>query len=486
VAHRHSSLLKKANNTIISLFCAHALVDATRQWACKHARCTRFGQHSRLLWLDLAQFCGRKPIFRGALYFIISTECNQQSLKEAFVILPIMLPLWMTLITSKSVQTVLQTAIRKKMDLLPLSTKLAKAYEPNDRKIIMDYLALVPKFREKFGTEDFLVCDKLALEQSTAKDIGHWKAALWPIGSKVNDLCCGMGGDSFFIPSTVTVTGVDLDPDRIAMYEYNTAILGTSRKAVLADVRTFENDADYFCIDPARRETEGDNQRDFLHLTPTLAEVLLLSEKYKGGMAKIPPGYPTDEIPKTAEIVYVGNRTDCRECLVLLGALAKNPGKVRAVMVSKTGDIIEWVSTAFRTDSPPELPLGPVKKFIVEPIPLLVRSHLFTQIAAEKGYHLFSHGIAYITADEPLTEIGFTNYEVLETSAITTSAVRSILKAHDVGKLTLKKRGVEIIPEDEIKRLAPRGKKEGILFYTRIAGEKVAILTTLYSISTQE
>ncbi len=41
VAHRHSSLLKVANNIIISHF-------------------------SRLLWLGLAQFCGRKPIFRGA------------------------------------------------------------------------------------------------------------------------------------------------------------------------------------------------------------------------------------------------------------------------------------------------------------------------------------------------------------------------------------------------------------------------------------
>jgi hypothetical protein len=34
-------------------FCAYALVDATRQWAYKHAHCTRFGQQSFLLWLDL-------------------------------------------------------------------------------------------------------------------------------------------------------------------------------------------------------------------------------------------------------------------------------------------------------------------------------------------------------------------------------------------------------------------------------------------------
>ena len=56
------------------------------------------------------------------------------------------------------------------------------------------------------------------------------------------------------------------------------------------------------------------------------------------------------------------------------------------------------------------------------------------------------------------------------------SAVRAMLKKHDIGRITLKKRGVEIIPEKEIKRLDPRGSREAILFYTRIRGEKAAIL----------
>ena len=37
------------NTTSIHRFCAYALVDATRQWVCKHAHCTRFGQQSFLL-----------------------------------------------------------------------------------------------------------------------------------------------------------------------------------------------------------------------------------------------------------------------------------------------------------------------------------------------------------------------------------------------------------------------------------------------------
>ena len=67
VTHRNSSSLKVANNTIISHFCTCALAGATRLCACEHARSSRFSQQSRLLRLGLAQFCGRKLIFRSAL-----------------------------------------------------------------------------------------------------------------------------------------------------------------------------------------------------------------------------------------------------------------------------------------------------------------------------------------------------------------------------------------------------------------------------------
>ena len=52
-----------------------------------------------------------------------------------------------------------------------------------------------------------------------------------------------------------------------------------------------------------------------------------------------------------------------------------------------------------------------------------------------------------------------------------------MLKEHDIGKITLKLRGVKLDPDAEIKRLKPKGKSEAILFYTRAQGEKTAILT---------
>ena len=417
------------------------------------------------------------------------------------------------LLTSVNIQGFIEEAFSKRLDALQVSTRLAKeGYSNEERAAIMDYMALVPKFREKFFGDSklknaFLLCDKLALEQSTAKDIGHWKAKLWPSEGTVNDLCCGMGGDSLFLPETLRVTGIDLDEDRLAMYRYNMQALGKSANTLCADVRSVDNSADYFTIDPARRAIEGENQRDLRNLTPTLEEVVEISKHYKGGMAKLPPGYPPAEIPDGTEIIYIGGHSDCREFLVLFGALAKNPDSVRAVIVDKSGDTVaEWSrkrdrsletldddlqekldkndslegkDRTYRTaTSKSDLPLGEISPFISEPAPVLIRSHLFNQAAqvSDPNAHLISEGIAYVSTEKQLPAPGFACYEVLAHTEIATGAVRAMLKEHDVGKITLKLRGVRLDPDAEIKRLKPKGKNSAILFYTRALGEKVAIL----------
>jgi SAM-dependent methyltransferase len=417
------------------------------------------------------------------------------------------------LLTSVNIQGFIEEAFSKRLDALQVSTRLAKeGYSNEERAAIMDYMALAPKFREKFFGDSklknaFLLCDKLALEQSTAKDIGHWKAKLWPSVGTVNDLCCGMGGDSLFLPETLRVTGIDLDEDRLAMYRYNMQALGKSADTLCADVRSVDNSADYFTIDPARRAIEGENQRDLRNLTPTLEEVVEISKHYKGGMAKLPPGYPPAEIPDSTEILYLGGHGDCRECLVLFGALAKNPDTVRAVIVDKNGDTVaEWSrkrdrsletldddlqekldrndslegkDRTYRTaTSKSDLPLGEIGKYIAEPAPVLIRSRLFSDaaLAHDSDAHLISEGIAYVSSDKMLPAPAFTSYEILAHAEIATGAVRSMLKEHDIGKITLKLRGVKLDPDAEAKRLKPKGKNSAILFYTRFRGEKIAIL----------
>lgn len=384
------------------------------------------------------------------------------------------------LLTSTEVQELAKKCLKEKWDVLKLSTELAKNYTAEERREIMDYLPLIQRAQEKFNTHHFLLCDKLALEQSTAYDISMWKSSLWPSSGNVHDLCCGMGGDSFFIPENLFITGVDLSEDRLEMYKYNMECFQKKFSTLQGDVRNILEThplekADYFSIDPARRKEVGENQRNFNHLTPSLEEVLTLAKNYKGGMIKLPPGYPTEEIPKEAEIIYLGSKQDCRECLVLLGELAKNPGKTRAVLLQKD-KVLEYVSEISQEEANFFLSEGPVKKYLTEPCPLFVRSKLFNQFAKQWNGTVLSQGIAYISTDSPIQMEGFSCFEILDYVPLGTAAVKNMLKKFNVGKITLKKRGVEIIPEEEIKRLKVKGKNEGVLIYTRLAGEKIALL----------
>lgn len=367
------------------------------------------------------------------------------------------------------------TAVREKTDILKLAEKLSKSRFKDLRSEILAYIEIVPKYRKKFRTEKFLACDRLALEQSTAADIGIFKAKLFEGAGTIDDLCCGMGGDSFFLGKNFKVRGVDLSPDRIEMFRHNAQALGLSAEAVVADIRTLESRSEFFTVDPARRETLADNQRNFSELTPSLSEICEMAKLYRGGMTKLPPGYPENEIPRGTEILYIGSRSDCRECLVLFGALAKNPDTVSAVVIDSEDEAHIW---NFARGFSPELPTQSPAKFLAEPLPVLVRSHLFPAVALKENAdaHLISEGIAYVSSDSPFDAKAFRNFQILGTAPIATGKVRALLKEHDIGKLTLKKRGVEIVPEKEIQRLAPRGHKEAVLFYTRVLGEKTAIL----------
>lgn len=375
------------------------------------------------------------------------------------------------------VRALLSSALGRQLETLKFAELLAREVPLEARRVVLAYYELVPKIFRKFDTRELLLCDKLALEQATAADLGKFKASLWPGSGSVLDLCAGMGGDSFFLPAGLDVCGVDFDEARVLMYRENVKAFRREGRALLADARDGALKADYFSIDPARRQNLEENQRDVSQMTPSLPEVLELSKRYKGGMAKLPPAFPLSEVPLSLEVLYLGSPADCRETLLLFGELSKCPGRVRAVAIGKDGSVKFGRCASFaRSEAREALPVGAPRRFLAEPCPLLVRSHLFEEVALECSATLVSPGIAYLTSDEPLREPGFRNFEILGVGKLGTAAVKQMLKAHKVGKLTLKKRGVEVVPEREIARLSPRGSEAATLFYTRIKGEKAAIL----------
>jgi len=345
-------------------------------------------------------------------------------------------------------------------DPLKLSSMLSKKYNQQERRAIIHYLEILPKIRKKFCLQNVdLICDRLAFEQATAKDISEYKAKMWPSGAKIADLCCGMGGDSFWLPSGIVASGADIAPERILMFNENMKRLNLPHKAILKNALEVDG-GDFFCIDPARRKG----------LNPSFESILELSKKFKGGMVKLPPAYPENELPKENDIFYLGDSNDCRECLMLTGAFGK--GMIRAATIS-----FEWQCEKKELQNI-SLEVKKLGNFILEPVPVLVRSHLFLSEAEKYGFWQIDSTLAYLSCENYIQSPGFVAYKVIEQSSL--SNVKAMLKKHCIGKITLKKRGVEVVPEKEIQRLSPKGEREGILFYTRVLGEKCAILAAQY------
>jgi hypothetical protein len=54
--------------------------------------------------------------------------------------------------------------------------------------------------------------------------------------------------------------------------------------------------------------------------------------------------------------------------------------------------------------------------------------------------------------------------------------LRAALRERNIGRLTIKKRGVAVVPEELRKRLALTGDSEGTIVLTRVAGKGVCLL----------
>jgi hypothetical protein len=197
-------------------------------------------------------------------------------------------------------------------------------------------------------------------------------------------------------------------------------------------------------------------------------------------MLKLPPAYPAEDIPRKSDVVYLGSESDCRECLALSGVFENETAHAVAVGKNET---LKWQckkSELQRID----LEAKNLGSFILEPNPVLIRSHLFLSEAKKHGFWQIDSSLAYLSCENlPPVYNGFSAFKVVEQSSLSTNSVKAMLKKYDVAKITLKKRGVSVIPEAEIRRLAPKGEneKQFILFYARILGEKRAILAEPYT-----
>jgi len=358
-------------------------------------------------------------------------------------------------------------------DPLRAAAELRREAAPEQVSAALTQVALrrraVPKFGELAARMYFT---PEGLEQATRWVVAEHRAARLAAArsESVVDLGCGIGGDLVAFASLgITTAGVDLDPVRVEVARANLAALDVGGAVMVADAVTL--DLTPFTVafaDPARRSAKG---RTFSvdDWTPSWSFVAALLRR--DACVKVAPGIPHALVPQGVEAEWVSDHGEVKEAALWSGTLATTSR--RATVIGDGG-----LATLTEEDLPTALP-GPSPSgsgFLYEPDGAVIRAGLVQAVAAGVHGRLLDEHIAYVVGDEPFRTPFARSYRILEPLPHREKQLRAALRERGIGRLTIKKRGVSVVPDELRKRLALRGDNEATIVLTRAAGRGVCLL----------
>ena len=138
--------------------------------------------------------------------------------------------LWDWLLSEEGETAIRQAAAFPAADELKKLTFLRekRGFSPNQAARVMEQVRLREKAAAKFGeAANRMILTPVGLEQATDQWIAAYKAARFPAGKAVADICCGIGGDLAALAQNHPVLGVDRDPITAAAAKRNLKIFSS-------------------------------------------------------------------------------------------------------------------------------------------------------------------------------------------------------------------------------------------------------------------
>nr|WP_198425920.1 class I SAM-dependent methyltransferase [Microbacterium ureisolvens] len=363
-------------------------------------------------------------------------------------------------------------------DVARAVTRLRRdGHSPDLVSAVVGQARLRTRARGKFGDlADRMLFTRAGLEQATRLPIAARHAARFRDAgfTRVADLGCGIGGDALGLAGLgLRVLAVDADELTAALAAYNLAPFGADADVRHGTAETADLDGvDAVWLDPARRtaghgETSRTRPEDW---SPSLDWVFDLARRMPVGV-KLGPGLDRDVIPDDVEAQWVSADGSTIELVLWSGALAR-PGVRRAALVIR-GDSANELTA--ETDAADE-PVRELGAFLHEPDGAVIRARLIGDVARTLQAGMLDEHIAYLTSDAALTSPFVSTFRVREVLPADVKALGKALRERDIGRLEIKKRGVDVDPAALRTRLKLRGSAAATLLLTRIGSRRTAIL----------
>jgi SAM-dependent methyltransferase len=337
----------------------------------------------------------------------------------------------------------------------------------------------------KFGAAaERMFFTRPGLEQATRAVVADRRAArLAAAGVRtMADLGCGLGSEALAAARAgIFVYAVESDPLTAEIAAVNATALGLADRieVACADATTIRvEDYDAVFADPARRRAGRGRVFDPNSYSPPWDFVAALADRVPRTVLKLAPGIDHALLPPGAEGEWVSVGGDLVEAAFWCGPLARVPRRA-TLLPSGAGSPGRAGSPggAELTGTGEErAPVGPVGRYLFDPDPAVVRSHLVAEFAETVGGRLADADIAYVYADEPVDSPFGRRLEVTDVLPFSLKRLRALLRERGIGRLEIRKRGSALEPDQLRRDLKLAGPHAASLVLTRVAGAPTALL----------
>jgi hypothetical protein len=357
----------------------------------------------------------------------------------------------------------------------------ARGLDPDLVAAALTQSRLRARAESKFGefAQDMLFTPD-GLEQATRLPVAALHAARYArAGSvRVADLGCGLGGDAMALAGLgVQVLAVEQDEATAALATVNLRAFpeATVRHADAMSLDLAAEGVDALFADPARRTRRGNRVFDPSAYSPDLDSLLALREQVGDLGLKVGPGIPYHALPSQTQAQWVSVDGSVVEAGLWFGRLAPEGSGRSALLVSgKEQHLLSWPGDA---DARPEqAPAGALGAYLYEPDGAVIRAGLVARVAADLDGTLVDESIAYVTTPSLRSTPFATGYRVVDSFDFGLKRLRTYLRTRDVGRLTIKKRGTAVVPEQLRQQLALKGTREATIVLTRLRGKQSVLV----------
>ncbi len=346
----------------------------------------------------------------------------------------------------------------------------------------------------KFGPfADSLLFTRDGLAQATrlpvaAHHAGRMRQAALRAGldfesAPIADLGCGIGADSLaFGGLGAPVIAIDADEVTAALAAYNLRHL---EKVTVEHGRAEDFDperAELLWLDPARRSgTKRGGQARRLNdpedFSPSLSWAFGAAADYAGTGIKLGPALDHGLIPAGWEAQWVSHTGDVVEVALYHGAAARAPG--RTALVLGPAGAAEVSQADLPATATPEDGLGTLGTYLFEPDGAVIRAGLVTALCGPLGAHRLHEQIAYLTGERPAEGTAarlVRTFRIVDTLPTKVKPLRAELIRRGIGRVVIKKRGADIVPDVLRRQLRLPAGDPATLVFTRLGDRHIALL----------